>query len=78
MVDRSGTYRLNLPFDTTSGSTYAIYKNEIATTYNAGEPATPTTEDAGLHLRNFTASRRRRRSPRHIAELSKTVPLPGP
>ena len=33
VVDRSGAYRLNLPFDTSSDSTYTIYKNEIATTY---------------------------------------------
>ena len=30
VVDRSGAYRLNLPFDTSSDATYAIYKNEIA------------------------------------------------
>ena len=29
VVDRSGAYRLNLPFDTSSASTYDIYKNEI-------------------------------------------------
>ena len=33
VVDRSGSYRLNLPFDTSRSETYEIYKNEIDDTY---------------------------------------------
>jgi hypothetical protein len=33
VVDRSGSYRLNLPFDTSRSETYDIYKNEIDDTY---------------------------------------------
>lgn len=57
VVDRSHAYRLNVPFDTSSDSTYTIYKNEIAATYEMrASIATPTTDKAGLHLRNFTGS----------------------
>ena len=43
VVDRSGAYRLNLPFDTDGGSTYPIYKNEIGTTYEMkGDTANPS------------------------------------
>jgi hypothetical protein len=57
VVDRSGSYRLNLPFNTSGDSTYAIYKNEVGTTYEmSGSATTPTTDEAGLHLHNFAGS----------------------
>ena len=78
VVDRSGTYRLNLPFDTSSGSTYPIYKNEIATTYEMhANTTTPTTDEAGLHLHNFTGSATEvPLDDAYLAELNKSVPLP--
>jgi hypothetical protein len=78
VVDRSGAYRLNLPFDTSADSTYAIYKNEIATTYEMrASTATPTTENAGLHLRNFTGSRNEAPiAQAYLTELNKSVSLP--
>ena len=57
MVDRSGAYRLNLPFDTSRDETYEIYKNEIDATYMmAADTETPTSEIEGLELSNFAAS----------------------
>ncbi len=79
VVDRSGAYRLNLPFDTSSGSTYDIYKNEIGTTYEMGaDAATPTTDVAGLRLHNFTGSAHEvPLDDAYLAELNKQVPLPA-
>jgi hypothetical protein len=78
VVDRSGAYRLNLPFDTSPGSTYEIYKNEIGTTYEAGaDTTTPTTDVAGLHLHNFVASATEvPLDDAYLAELNKIVALP--
>src|SRR5215510_6864424 len=78
VVDRSGSYRLNLPFDTSRDETYDIYKNEIGDTYElVGDRETPTTELEGLHLSNFTASLSEAPlSDAYRAELAKTVPLP--
>ena len=78
VVDRSGAYRLNLPFDTSSGSAYKIYKNEIDTTYEArADTATPTSDEAGLHLHNFAASATEvPLDDAYLAELNKIVALP--
>jgi Porin PorA len=78
VVDRSGSYRLNLPFDTSRGETYDIYKNEIGDTYElVGDRETPTTDLEGLHLSNFTASLDEAPlDDAYLAELTKTVPLP--
>jgi hypothetical protein len=78
VVDRSGAYRLNLPFHTSSESTYPIYKNETATTYEMRASATaPNTDEAGLHLRNFAGSAREvPLDPAYLAELDKSVTLP--
>ncbi len=78
VVDRSGAYRLNLPFDTNADSTYEIYKNETGTTYELrGDTTTPVTNEAGLHLHNFTASVRDVPiDPAYLAELNKVLPLP--
>lgn len=57
VVDRSGAYRVNLPFGTGPDDTYPIYQNEIDDTYEmvpvAGDPAD---EVAGLAVHWFTAS----------------------
>jgi hypothetical protein len=78
VVDRSGSFRLNLPFDTSRDETYDIYKNEIGATYQlVGDRETPTTELEGLHLSNFTASvDEAPLSDAYLAELTQTVPLP--
>ena len=78
VVDRSGAYRLNLPFGTSSASTYDIYKNEIGATYEmTADAGTPTTEVAGLRLRAFSGSANE--APLHaayLAVLDEVVPLP--
>ena len=78
VVDRTGSYRLNLPFDTSSESTYAIYKNEIGSTYEMrADTATPTTDEAGLRLHNFTGSAiEAPLDDAYLVELGKIVPLP--
>ena len=79
VVDRSGAYRLNLPFGTSESSTYPMYKNEIGTTYVLqGDTAQPTTNEDGLELKNFTASvNETPLTPAYLAELSKSVSLPA-
>jgi hypothetical protein len=79
LVDRAGSYRLNLPFDTSSTSTYPIYKNEIGTTYTMRADTTrPTTDAADLHLRNFTGSGTEvPLDQAYLADLNKVVSLPG-
>src|SRR5262245_31576557 len=78
VVDRSGSFRLNLPFDSSGDETDDIYKHEIGGTYQlVGDRETPTTELEGLHLSNFTASLDDAPlSDAYLAELSRTVPLP--
>jgi hypothetical protein len=78
VLDRSGSYRVNLPFDTNAGSTYPIFKNEIGTTYlMQGDATNPTTSEHGLDLKNFTATvTEAPLSAAYLAELSKSVPLP--
>jgi Porin PorA len=77
-VDRSGAYRLNLPFGTSSDETYEIYKNEIDDTYvMRPDTANPTSHVEGLDLSNFTASLDEAPlSDAYLAELSKVVTLP--
>lgn len=78
VVDRSGSYRLNLPFDTSRSETYEIYKNEIDDTYKlVGDTKNPTTDLEGLRLSNFvTKVDEAPLSKAYLAELNKTVPLP--
>jgi hypothetical protein len=77
-VDRSGAYRLNLPFDTSRGETYEIYKNEIDDTYvMRPDTGSPTSRVEGLDLSNFTASLDEAPlSDAYIAELNNVVTLP--
>ncbi len=79
VVDRSGAYRLNLPFDTSTTSTYTIYKNEIAGTYvMRGDLTEPTTHEAGLDLQRFqTSVVDAPLSPAYLKELGKSVSLPS-
>jgi hypothetical protein len=76
VVDRSGAYRLQFPFDTQSIA-YPIYKNEIGTTYEA-TPATPPTGSAGgFSTTNFAASKEATPiTPAYFTALNQIVPLP--
>jgi hypothetical protein len=78
VVDRSGAYRLNLPFDTSADTAYQIYKNEIGATYELrSNVAQPSTTAEGLDLSVFTASvTEAPLSPAYLAELGKSVKLP--
>jgi hypothetical protein len=78
VVDRSGTYRLNLPFDTSRGEIYEMYKNEIDGSYEiAADTAAPTGEVEGLDVSYFTVDVTEAPiSDAYLAELSKAVPLP--
>jgi hypothetical protein len=78
VVDRSGSYRLNLPFDTSRSQTYDVYKNEIDDTYKlVPDIKDPTTDIEGLHLSNFTTRvGEAPLSDAYLAELDRTVPLP--
>jgi len=78
VVDRSGAYRLNLPFDTSADKTYPIYKNEIDATYQlAADTQTPKGKVEGLDVTYFVANvDEAPLSHAYLAELSKAVPLP--
>jgi hypothetical protein len=78
VVDRSGAYRLNLPFDTSRDDTYRIYKNETDDTYTlTGDTETPTSDIEGLELSNFVANiDESPLSEAYLAELNEVVPLP--
>lgn len=78
VVDRSGAYRLHLPFDTDGGATYPIYGNEIDGTYGiTADPAQPTGEVEGLDVAYFTVDVEEAPvTDAYLAELSKAVPLP--
>lgn len=78
VVDRSGAYRLNLPFDTSRGSTYQVYDNEIGATYEMrADAARPSITEQGLDLSGFTASvSEAPLTPAYLTELGKSVKLP--
>jgi hypothetical protein len=76
VVDRSGSYRLQFPFDTKS-TTYPVYKNEIGTTYDAAPASPPDGEAGGFKTRNFAASEAATAlTPAYLTALNKIVPLP--
>jgi hypothetical protein len=78
VVDRSGAYRLNLPFDTKSDGRYAIYKNEIGTTYSMrpGDGVSEI-EREGLTLQQYRGARYDMPiTDAYFAQLSKALPLP--
>ncbi len=54
VVDRSGTYYVNLPFDTSKDETYPIWKNEIGGSYDITKYTDKEEEEfEGLKLYNF-------------------------
>jgi hypothetical protein len=79
VVDRSGAYRLNLPFDTNADETYGIYVNEIDDTIEiAADPEAPTGDVEGLDVSYFAvAADEAPASEAYLAELGKAVPLPA-
>jgi hypothetical protein len=78
VVDRSGTFRVNLPFGTDSDGSYAIYSNDIGTTYEmTAATANPVVDEAGLQLRNYGGSVvAEPMDPAYFEELSGSVTLP--
>jgi hypothetical protein len=78
VVDRAGTYRVNLPFGTDPNGTYEIYSNDIAGTYEMrADTTTPVVDEAGLELRNYGGSVvNEPMDPAYFEELSGSVPLP--
>jgi hypothetical protein len=78
VVDRSPAYRLNLPFDTSTGKTYEIYNNETDRNYAiAADTQNPTGKIDGLGVSNFAGTvDEAPMSDAYLAELSKAVPLP--
>lgn len=77
-VDRSGAYRLNLPFDVSRDETYDIYRNEVDDTYlMQADPETPTTEIEGLELSNFVGSMDEvPLTDAYVGQLRSAAPLP--
>lgn len=78
VVDRSGAYRLHLPFDTSRDESYAVYSPETDTTYPiAVDPAQPTSEVEGLTLSNFLANESEVPvTDAYLEDLGTSVPLP--
>jgi len=79
VVDRSGAYRLNLPFETPADGDLAIYKNEIGSTYTISpDGQNPTSDVEGLSVLNFNGSMTDAPvTPAYLAELGKSAPLPS-
>jgi hypothetical protein len=76
VVDRSGAYRLQLPFDTDAQGTYTMYINETDSTYGL-VGASKAYEREGLTLDEFTVDAPYAPlSPRYLDELRSAVPLP--
>jgi Porin PorA len=76
IVDRSGTFRLQFPFDTKS-TTYLGYKNEIEMSYEIMPAEPPEGEAGGFNTRNFHATKTATPvTPQYLAALGKIVPLP--
>ena len=78
VVDRSGAYRVNLPFDTAGDQSYTIYQNEIEDTYEmVPDEASTVTEIEGLAVETFTAEKTEAPlSETYLATLNEMVPLP--
>ena len=78
VVDRSGAYRLNLPFNTKRNGQYSIYKNEIGTTYTmTGNTSVASVRENGLRLDRYSATVGTvPLSSAYMSELDKVVPLP--
>ena len=78
VVDRSESYRLQLPMGTDRDETYQMYKNETGALYNlVGDTGQETREVEGLTLSMFKATGNNvPLSEEYLAQLRKIVPLP--
>jgi hypothetical protein len=77
VTDRSGSYRLQLPFHLDGGETLRIWKNETGSTYELVRNADdPTTTVGGLELANFTGKAEAPLSPAYLAGLRQKSTLP--
>lgn len=78
VVDRAGTYRVNLPFDVTTDGVYPIYKPETGVAFEMrSDPTDPTGEEAGLAVNHYVAAGSEvPLSAAYLAELDASVPLP--
>lgn len=77
VTDRSGSYRLQLPFHLDPGESFRIWKNETGSTYELVPNADdPTTSAGGLELRNFTAAAEAPLTPAYLAGLRQKSNLP--
>lgn len=78
-VDRAGSYRVHLPFGVPLDKGYAIYDNEIASTYSlkTSDALAGTYDSNGLTLTRFSGGDSNRPiSAAYLAELKKAAPLP--
>lgn len=78
VVDRSGAYRVNLPFGTAGDETYPIYQNEIEDTYEmVPDERSTVTEVEGLAVEPFAARAvEEPLSDTYLATLNEMVTLP--
>lgn len=78
VVDRSGVYRVNLPFDTAGGQTHPIYQNEIEDTYQmVPDDSSTVTDIEGVGVEVFTAEATELPlSETYLRTLDQMVPLP--
>jgi hypothetical protein len=77
VTDRSGSYRLQLPFHLDGDETLRIWKNETGSTYELVRNADdPTTSVGGLELANFTGKAEAPLSPAYLAGLRQKSTLP--
>ena len=76
VVDRSGAFRLQLPFDTDTKGTYTMYINETDSTYGlVGSGSTYEREDVAFSTYTVDAPYTPL-SDAYLAELRTAVPLP--
>lgn len=77
VVDRSGTYRLNLPFGTDADREYPIYRNEIGDTYAMQPRADGEREVEGLSVLPFRGEVTNVPfTDAYMSELRRSLPLP--
>ena len=78
VVDRSGAYRVNLPFDTAGDRTYPIYQNEFEDTYQlVPDDSSTITDVGGIAVVPFAAEASEvPLSETYLRTLNEMVPLP--
>jgi len=78
VVDRSGMYRIHLPFGTSADGAKIVYSNDTGVGYRlTSDAANPTSDVEGLELLNFTgAGTDLPVTPAYLAQTRKSAPLP--